>query len=126
LDESGVLGASGWPLDLDRVGGYVADTVSAVWDGRAESDSLNRLVPAACLSWRQVAILRAYRQYRQVLGGGFTKRYINDAFVRNSGIARKLVELFELRLDPARDGTVDSAPLESEILAGLDEIASLD
>ena len=126
LHDFGVLDANGWPLDLDRVGGYVADTVRAVWDGRAESDSLNRLVPAACLSWRQVAILRAYRQYRQVLGGGFTKRYINDAFVRNSGIARKLVELFELRLDPARDGTVDSAPLESEILAGLDEIASLD
>jgi glutamate dehydrogenase len=126
LHDFGVLDANGWPLDLDRVGGYVADTVRAVWDGRAESDSLNRLVPAAGLSWRQVAILRAYRQYRQVLGGGFTKRYINDAFVRNSGIARKLVELFELRLDPGRDGTVGSEPLESEILKGLDEIASLD
>jgi glutamate dehydrogenase len=126
LHDFGVLDASGWPLDLDSVGGLVADTVRAVWDGRAESDSLNRLVPAARLSWRQVAILRAYRQYRQVLGGGFTKRYINDAFVRNSGLARKLVELFELRLDPAREGEGDSAALEEQILRGLDEIASLD
>jgi glutamate dehydrogenase len=126
LHDFGVLDMHGWPLDLDRVGGLVADTVRAVWDGRAESDSLNRLVPAAGLSWRQVAILRAYRQYRQVLGGGFTKRYINDAFVRNSKLASKLVELFELRLDPERDGAPDSAVLEADILAQLDEIASLD
>src|SRR3954451_8374911 len=52
LHDFGVLGANGWPLDLDRVGELVADTVRAVWDGRAESDSLNRLVPAAALSWR--------------------------------------------------------------------------
>ena len=90
LHDFGVLDSSGWPLDLDRVGGLVADTVRAVWDGQAESDSLNRLVPAAGLTWRQVAILRAYRQYRQVLGGGFTKRYINDAFVRNSELPAAL------------------------------------
>ena len=108
LHDFGVLGANGWPLDLDRVGELVADTVRAVWDGRAESDSLNRLVPAAALTWRQVAMLRAYRQYRQLLGGGFTKRYVNDAFVRNWELAAQLVALFEHRLDPARDGDAAS------------------
>ena len=61
----------GWPLDLDRVGGLVADTVRAVWDGRAESGLAEPAGAGGRLSWRQVAILRAYRQYRQVLGGGF-------------------------------------------------------
>jgi glutamate dehydrogenase len=126
LHDFGVLGPGGWPLELERVGGLVADTVRAVWDRQAESDSLNRLVPAAALTWRQVAILRAYRQYRQVLGGGFTKRYINDAFVRNSHIARLLVELFELRLAPGGDGDPDSTALESEIGGMLDAVASLD
>ncbi|MDX6494564.1 MAG: glutamate dehydrogenase, partial [Gaiellales bacterium] len=120
------LGPGGWPLDLDAVGGLVADTVRAVWDGQAESDSLNRLVPTAALSWRQVAILRAYRQYRQVLGGGFTKRYINDAFVRNSQIARLLLQLFELRLAPDADGVPDSSALEAEITGLLDAVTSLD
>jgi glutamate dehydrogenase len=126
LHDFGVLGPGGWPLDLDAVGSLVADTVRAVWDGRAESDSLNRLVPTAAISWRQVAILRAYRQYRQVLGGGFTKRYINDAFVRNSKIAQRLLKLFELRLSPGEEGDPDSSQLESEITGMLDAVTSLD
>jgi glutamate dehydrogenase len=126
LHDFGVLDAHGWPLDLERVGDLVADTVRAVWDGRAESDSLNRIVPAAALTWRQVGILRAYRQYRQVLGGAFTKRYVNDAFVRNAELARLLVQLFEARLDPGHDGDLDPAGLEADILRRLDEIASLD
>ncbi len=126
LHDFGVLGPGGWPLDLEKVGELVAETVRAVWDGRAESDSLNRLVPAAALTWRQVAILRAYRQYRQVLGGGFTKCYINDAFVRNSELARLLVELFELRLSPEADGGPDSSALEARIAGMLDAVASLD
>ena len=69
LHDFGVLGSDGRPLDLARLGTLVADTVSAVWDGRAGSDWLNRLVVAGGLDWRQVTILRAYRQYRQLLGG---------------------------------------------------------
>src|SRR2546421_12804979 len=84
LHDFGVLDAHGWPLDLDRAGDLVADTVRAVWDRRAESDSLNRLVPSAALSWRQVAILRAYRQYRQGLRGGVPKRGRNHALLRHS------------------------------------------
>ena len=99
LHDFGVYGPDGSQLDLETLGPLVADAVGAVWDGRAESDSLNRLVPVAALSWREVSILRAYRQYRQVLGGGFTKRYQNDAFVRNGTVAKQLMELFALRLD---------------------------
>jgi glutamate dehydrogenase len=127
LHDIGVLGPDGGQLDLDSVGDLVAEAAGAVWSGLAESDSLNRLVPVAGLSWRQVSILRAYRQYRQVLGGGFTKRYVNDAFVRNAGLARKLSELFELRLDPAQEGQEARAEeLEQEVVTDLDAIASLD
>jgi glutamate dehydrogenase len=127
LHDIGVLGPGGGQLDLDAVGTLVAEAAGAVWGGEAESDSLNRLVPVARLPWRQVVILRAYRQYRQVLGGGFTTRYVNDAFVRNAAIARRLLELFELRLDPAREGEEEAAEaLEAQILKELDAIQSLD
>ena len=75
--------------------------------GEAESDWLNRLVVAGGLDWRQVTILRAYREYRQLLGRGVHVRYQNDCLVRNAAIARKLVRLFELRFDPA--GAADAA-----------------
>ena len=103
LHDFGVLGPDGRPLDLEQLGELVGETFGAVWDGRAGSDWLNRLVVAGGLSWRQVTILRAYREYRQLLGAQFTSRYQNDCLVRNWHIARRLVELFETLFDPTRE-----------------------
>ncbi|MGN6379808.1 MAG: NAD-glutamate dehydrogenase domain-containing protein, partial [Gaiellales bacterium] len=127
LHDFGVVGPDGAPLDLDRLGTLVADTVSAVWDGRAGSDWLNRLVVAGELDWRAVSILRAYREYRQLLGAQFTSRYQNDCLVRNSAISRKLLELFDRRFNPSREHDLHAvAGLEESILADLDKVASLD
>ena len=127
LHDFGVLGPDGRQLDLETHGELVSSTVGAVWDGRAGSDWLNRLVVTGALSWQRVSVLRAYREYRQGLGQTFTSRYQNDCFVRNSAIARKLVQLFELRFDPERDGddTAEQA-LVDEIAADLDAVSSLD
>ena len=127
LHDFGVLGPAGKPLDLDRMAHIVADTVGAVWEGKAGSDWLNRLVVAGELDWRRVTILRAYREYRQLLGATFTSRYQNDCLVRNADISRKLVRLFELRFDPAtaRDVAAEDA-LVDEIGADLDAVQSLD
>ena len=127
LHDFGVLGADGSPLDLPACGERVADCMSAVWRGEAESDSLNRLVVTAGLTWRQVSVLRAYRTYRLRVGAAFGQEYKNEAYARNPHIARKLVELFALRFDPGREA--DSAAeeaLRAEIRADLDAVRSLD
>jgi glutamate dehydrogenase len=130
LHDFGVLGPDGRQLDLAVYADLVSATVGAVWDGRAGSDWLNRLVVAGRLSWQQITILRAYREYRQVLGATFTSRYQNDCFVRNSGIARKLVQLFEIRFDPNRERAEEAddpeAALVADISADLDAVTSLD
>ena len=127
LHDIGVLGADDRPLDLDECRARLAEAIEAVWAGHAISDSLNRLVVTAGLSWRQVTVLRAYRTYRRRLGVAFTGPYENDAFARNPAIASKLIELFELRLDPARARDPDEeAALAAEIRADLDAVDSLD
>src|SRR4051812_40360376 len=127
IQEFRVLGPDGGPLDLARVGDRVAETLAAVHRGDAESDPLTRLVIPAGLDRRQVAILRAYRKYRQRVGTRFTESYQNDVLVANSAITAKLVNYFELRFDPARatDEAAEAA-LRREILGDLDEVASLD
>ena len=85
LHDFGVLDQDGKPLKLNECGELVADTVSAVWRGEAESDSLNRLVCLAGLTWRQVGILRAYRTYRVRVGASFGVEYENEAYARNPG-----------------------------------------
>src|SRR4051794_21087983 len=127
VQDFGVLGPGDKPVDLEAHGARVADCISAVWRGETESDSLNRLVLAAGLDWRQIEILRAYRKYRQRIGSRFTESYQNDVLVRSAALTRKLVQLFELRFDPERDrDEAAEATLREQFIAGLDDVDSLD
>ena len=127
VQEFRVLGPDGERLDLDAVGDRVAELLAAVHRGEAETDNLNRLVLTAGLDRRQVAILRAYRKYRQRVGSRFTESYQNDVLVANSAITAKLVRFFELRFDPELEtDEAAEAALRDEILADLDAVASLD
>src|SRR5665811_239675 len=55
------------------------DAISAVWDGRNESDGFNGLVLAAGLTWRQATVLRAYAKYMRQGRTPFAQDYIEDA-----------------------------------------------
>ncbi len=127
VQEFRVLGPDGHPLDIASVGDRVAEMVAAAYRGEAETDTLNRLVITAGLDRAEVAMLRAYRKYRQRVGSRFTESYQNDVLVANSAITAKLVRYFQLRFDPAvaTDEDAEKA-LHDEILADLDAVASLD
>ena len=127
VQEFRVLGPGEEPLPLEDVGDRVAAAIAAVYRGEDESDTLNRLVITAGLDRGQVAILRAYRKYRQRIGSRFTESYQNDVLVANSPITAKLVRYFELRFDPAveTDEAAERA-LRDEILADLEEVSSID
>jgi glutamate dehydrogenase len=127
VQEYRVLGPDGGPLDVDVRGAGVAEVIAAVWRGDAESDPLNRLVVTAGLDRGQLAILRAYRKYRQRVGSRFTEGYQNDVLVANSKLTAKLVRYFEARFDPVkeRDEEAEQA-LRDEILRDLDAVSSLD
>ena len=127
VQEFRVLGPGEEPLDLDSIGDRVAEAIAAVYRGEDESDPLNRLVITAGLDRGQVAILRAYRKYRQRLGSRFTEGYQNDVLVANSPITAKLVRYFELRFDPDLEpDDVAEGELREEILADLEEVSSID
>ena len=118
IQDFGVLGPDGLPLDLDAVGGRVEACIDAVWAGATESDSLNRLVVVTSMGHARLEPLRAYRRYRQRLGSRFTEGYQNDVIVQHAAITEKLVRLFELRFgspDPG-DGTraVVAAPSDAK------------
>jgi len=109
------------------------DAVAAVWDGRNESDRFNALVLAAGLTWRQVAVLRAYARYLRQGSTPFALDSFEDALRENVGITHDLVALFEARFDPSRTLDPDDAErtrsceaLVERITTALDEVSSLD
>jgi glutamate dehydrogenase len=127
VQEFRVLGPGEQPLDLEDAGDRIAEAIAAVYRGESESDPLNRLVITAGLNRSQVAILRAYRKYRQRIGSRFTESYQNDVLAANSPITAKLVRYFELRFDPdlEPDEAAERA-LRDEIVADLEEVTSID
>jgi glutamate dehydrogenase len=127
IHDFGVLDSRGAVLDLDDSAARVEDCVVAVWRGRAESDSLNRLVVTAGLTWEQVSTLRAYRKYRQRISTRFTEEYRNDALAGNPVIASKLIAYFEARFDLDRSAPEDETEeIRHDVLNDLRQVASLD
>ena len=97
------------------------------WTGRIENDGFNRLVLAAGLSARQVTVLRCYAKFLRQAGIAFSQAYIEDALSDHPDIARRLVQLFEIRFDPARTGSSLAAISEIQAIDhALDAVDSLD
>ena len=116
------------PLDLDRVGEAFKDAFAQAWRGEIEVDGFNRLVLRAGLTWREIAVLRAFAKYLRQAGSTFSQAYKEETLSANPEIVRKLVDLFKVRFDPARgDGREDEAgEIAARIEKEIDAVASLD
>ena len=88
-------------LDVDRLDENFEETFAQIWHGEAENDGFNRLVLAAGMSWRQIAMLRGYCKYLLQVGVPFSQSYVEETLARYPLLARLLVELFEARFDPS-------------------------
>ena len=136
LHDFGVADPGG-TLDVERDGRRLAEAALALWHGRAEVDSLNRLVLRSELTWDDVAVLRAYRRYRSQVGTTFTTSYVDQVLVDHAPIAVAMVELFAALFDPGperppeRDGgpAADAdlvAELRRRVVDHCDAVARLD
>ena len=125
LHDFGVL-IDGVQVDTARSGGLIADAVSAAWRGETLSDTLSRLVARADVPWRDVAVLRAYRRYRQLVSPTFTESYQNDVLVGHAETTRLLLELFHARFAPQDGGEARAAELHAAIEERLEAVTSLD
>ncbi len=90
-------------LDVARLNEAFEAAFERVWRGEAESDGFNRLILAAGLDWRQVAMLRGYCKYLLQTGVPFSQAYMEQTLSSYPLAARILAELFAARFDPGHD-----------------------
>ncbi|RMH94929.1 NAD-glutamate dehydrogenase [Lysobacter pythonis] len=90
-----------------------------VFRGELENDGFNKLILGAGLSWKRVAMLRAYCKYLMQAGVPFSQQYVEATFARYPLLARLMVEYFEARFDPAT-----GRESKAEIKAGADAFAA--
>jgi glutamate dehydrogenase len=115
-------------IDLAAVKTLFEDAFIKVWRGAVENDGFNRLVLAAGLSAREIAVLRAYAKYLRQVGIPFSQAYMEDTLAGHPKCARKLIELFGALLDPAtrQDADQRAAKLVAELGELLDAVTNLD
>ncbi len=98
-----------------------------VWRGDADNDRFNQLVMEAGLTWREVALLRAYSQYLKQVKIPYGQDYIIESLARNATIAGLVVQLFTLRFAPdKRRSSKGVQRLLEKIEQSLDAVRSLD
>ncbi len=127
IHDFGVLDSRGAVLELGEAAERVTDTIAAVWRGECDSDSLNRLVTLSSLTWWEIRILRALRNYRMRVSARYTENYRNDAMAAYPSIAQRLVRMFEAKFDPVRSATEEEVDeIRQAIHQDLRGVASLD
>jgi glutamate dehydrogenase len=123
----GLRHAEGAEFEADKVREAFQDAFARTWRGEAEDDGFNRLVFSARLTAREITVLRAIAKYLRQAGSTFSQDYMEDALAAHPAIARRLVELFRLRLDPLRfDMDAKADELEREVDASIDAVENLD
>jgi glutamate dehydrogenase len=116
--------ASRGDLAVEAIDQAFEDAFEQIWRGNAENDGFNRLILAANLSWKQVAMLRAYCKYLLQIGAPFSQVYVEGTFARYPVLARLMIELFEARFDPAT-GNESKSDIKSGMERFRQQLASL-
>ncbi|MBS0589150.1 MAG: NAD-glutamate dehydrogenase [Proteobacteria bacterium] len=95
--------AGRFDFDLDTVRETFQQSFERIWRGQTESDGFNKLILAANLDWRQVAMLRGLCKYLLQTGVPFSQSYMEDTLNRYPLLSALLYQSFETKFDPARD-----------------------
>ena len=106
-----------------------ADAVTAIWEGRVETDRFNELVMRADLTWQQVVLIRSYAKYLRQIGFPYSQSHIEAVVNENPATAKSLVRLFEALFDPAPSGSSksrDAQAAAAAVAADIDALVSLD
>ena len=116
-------------INIADVKSLFQESFRAIWQGRAENDSFNRLVLGAQLGWRDIAILRAYARYMKQIRFGISEAYIAETLGKYIPISSALVALFHQRFglqdikEEARQAQLEQC--EQKLIEALDDVEQL-
>ncbi|WP_020409464.1 NAD-glutamate dehydrogenase [Hahella ganghwensis] len=117
-------------IDISKVRSKFEQLFYKVWTQEAENDIFNRLVLAAHMDWRQIAMFRAYARYMRQIRFSYSQDFLAQTLVNHVNIADLIFKLFEARFNPekiqseAQCGAAQQK-LEIEINQALDSVENL-
>jgi len=104
--------ASQTPSFVPEVDGpRLVAALEAIADGKSDVDSMNRLVTAAGLDWREVMTLRTYLRYWHQVDGTLEWSKLCDPLVEFPSVSRALVRYFLAKFEPKAEKGADGVPM---------------
>ncbi|MDI1293262.1 MAG: NAD-glutamate dehydrogenase [Methylobacter sp.] len=108
------------------------ETIQVMMDGKVENDALNKLCVLTGMTWQEIDVLRAYRNYYLQLGHQTTRASVHHALLNNPPVALGLFNYFELRFrlnpdwdDPAIREEQVVFPLRLHLLESIDSVSDI-
>ncbi|MET0546328.1 MAG: NAD-glutamate dehydrogenase [Caulobacterales bacterium] len=123
--------ADGSPVAFDTVEQSFERAFAAAWSGRTENDGFNKLILSLGVDWREAALLRALAKYRGQSGLDPSQTVQEMALSDYPELARLILDLFHMRLDPDMDTDLSTRQKTAETVQGkinqaLEKVVSLD
>ncbi len=117
-------------IDLHESKQQFQDAFRAIWYGKAENDSFNRLLLGAKIGWREVALLRAYARYMKQIRFPISETFIADTLCKYPSLTSFIVNYFRARFDLSRAKKADSRhklieKLDRQFTDHLDQVESI-
>ena len=106
--------------------GLLADALIAARSGLVQDDQLNALTLNASLSWRQVSVVRAYLAAAFQMKLGPALATLRRVFLLYPELARRLIDLFIARLDPAISAEASAVRFEELKNGYLERLGAVD
>jgi glutamate dehydrogenase len=116
----------GSPINVETARDRFHASFAATWSSAAEDDGFNKLILAAGLDWREIAMLRAYGKYLKQIGFTYSQALIEQTLAKHAGIAALLVKMFHLRFNPKTSDDTKARGVLVEIEHALDAVSVLD
>jgi len=132
IDVFEVQDAAQQPLDVERDWVRLIPALERLLVGGINTDKLNRLALLAGMTLREIELIRAYQRYYAQLAVASSLDFIAESLIRNPEVARSLLAAFEVRHDPALEGTptlderrARAVRVDAGVIEALGQVASL-
>ncbi len=117
-----------WEIEPESAGSRVSDAFFAIQNGWAENLGINNLILSAGLTWRQVALIKAYGAYAFRIGAVSSRMGLRRPLLEQPAAAEMLFRIFEALFDPELKGDRARAVLALENAFGslLEDVRSIE
>ncbi len=129
LHDFSLKASSGSNVEFDKRKQVFEDAFINIWNKQVENDFFNGLVLSAKMSWRDVALLRAYAAYMKQIKFPASKTAIVETLMAYPDLSRTLVVAFYQRFDPqwspARESMLAYRQTSKQITEAFDDVSNL-